>query len=136
MALFKCFKVNKHVQEYNSLGNSNGVLPSLSKSLLSSWIGAINDDIKPVVETTMAATQGMYEKARVAKRTAKYGVLYTVPCFIQIWTDRLLKEVFEVGTIGVIMKFQLQQTMHPWNVVSPHNEFYFKRLFHTGKCAL
>ena len=60
------------------------------------------------------AKQGTYEKARVAKRIAKYGELCTIQCFAQIWPDHpLKKELFEVGRRGVITKFQLQQTMHP-----------------------
>ena len=92
MALFKYFKVDKRVKEDNSLGNSDAVLPSSSGSLTqtipSSRIDAINDDVKPVVETIMdkgtATTRGTYEKfsadkkARVAKCAAEYGVLSTV----------------------------------------------------------
>ena len=51
------------------VGNSDAVLPSSSWSLtqitLSSRINAMNDDIKPVVETIMdkgTATRGIYEK--------------------------------------------------------------------------
>ena len=55
MALFKYFKVDKCMKEDNSLSNSNTVLPSSSVSLTqampSSQFDAINDDIKPVVET-------------------------------------------------------------------------------------
>ena len=53
----------------------------------SSRIDAINDDIKPVVETIMdkgTTMQGTYEKARVAKCTAKYGVLCSDQSFAQI----------------------------------------------------
>ena len=49
--------------------------------MLSLWIGAINDSIKPVVETIMdkgTVTRGTYEKAGVAKHTAKYELLYTI----------------------------------------------------------
>ena len=57
MALFKYFKVHKRVKEDNSLGNSDAVLPSSSGSLTqtipASRIEAINDDVKPVVETIM-----------------------------------------------------------------------------------
>ena len=44
------------------------------------------------------ATRGTYEKfsanekARVAKRTAEYGVLSTVRHFAKIWPERPLKE--------------------------------------------
>ena len=95
MALFKYFKVDKRVKEDNSLGNSDAVLPSSSGSLTqtipASRIDAINDDVKPVVETIMdkgiATTRGTYEKfsadekARVAKRAAGYGVLSTIRHF-------------------------------------------------------
>ena len=98
MALFKYFKVDKRVKEDNSLGNSDAVLPSSSGSFTqtipASRINAINDDVKPVVETIMdkgtATTRGMYEKfsadekARVAKRAAEYGVLSTVRHFAKI----------------------------------------------------
>ena len=98
MALFKYFKVDKRVKEDNSLGNSDVVLPSSSGSLTqtipASRIDAINDDVKPVVETIMdkgtATTRGTYEKfsadekTRVAKRAAEYGVLSTVRHFAKI----------------------------------------------------
>ena len=48
-----------------------------------------------MIETIMdkgTVKQGTYEKARVAKCTAKYGVLCTVRCFGQIWPDHSLKE--------------------------------------------
>ena len=106
MALFKYFKVDKHVKEDNSLGNSEAVLPSSSGSstqtIPASRIDTINDGVKPVVETIMdkgtVTTRGTYEKfpvdekARVAKRTAEYGVLSTVRHFAKIWPDRPLKE--------------------------------------------
>ena len=85
--LFKYFKVDKLVKQDISLGNSDAVLPSSSRSLtqtiLSSRIDAINDDIKPVVETIMdkgTAMRGTYkkfsldEKAGIAKCTAEYRV--------------------------------------------------------------
>ena len=53
----------------------------------SSRINSINDDIKPVVETVIdkwTAMRATYEKARVAKRAAKYGILYVLPRFGQI----------------------------------------------------
>ena len=85
---------------------------------MSSWTDAINDDIKPMVATIMVdkgtVTRGMHEKARLAKHVVKYEVLCTVWRFAHIWPDYLLKkELFEVGRIGVIMKFQLQETLHP-----------------------
>ena len=68
MALFKYFKVDKRVQGDDSLKNSDAVLPnsgeSLAQTIPSSQIDAINDDIKPVVQTIMdkgKATWGMYE---------------------------------------------------------------------------
>ena len=68
MALFKYFKFDKHVKEDNSLGNSDAVLPSSSRSLIqtipSSRVDAINDDIKLVVETVMdkgMTMQGTFE---------------------------------------------------------------------------
>ena len=98
MALFKYFKVDKRVKKDNSSGNSDAVLPSSSGSLTqtipASQTDAINDDVKPVVETIMdkgtATTRGMYEKfsadekARVAKHAAEYGVLSTVRHFAKI----------------------------------------------------
>ena len=51
-----------------------------------------------MIETIMkkgTAKQGTYEKARVAKRTVKYGVVCTVRRFAQIWPDHSLK----VGTV-------------------------------------
>ena len=57
MALFKYFKVYKRVKEDNSLGNSDAVLTSSSgcstQTIPASRIDAINDDVKPVVETIM-----------------------------------------------------------------------------------
>ena len=57
MALIKYFKVGKCVKEDNSLGNSDAVLQSSSGSLTqtipASQIDAINDNVKPVVETIM-----------------------------------------------------------------------------------
>ena len=57
MALFKYFKVDKRVKEGNNLGNSDAVLPnssgSLTQTIPASRIDAINDDVKPVVETIM-----------------------------------------------------------------------------------
>ena len=81
------------MKEDTSLGNSDAVLPiasssgSLTQTILSSQSDAINDDIKPVVETIMdkgTMTQGMYEKssvnekARVTKLAAEYGVFSTI----------------------------------------------------------
>ena len=64
MALFKYFKVDKCVKQ-----DSDAVLPNSSGPLVQtippSRIDAINDDLKPVVETMMdkgKTTQGMYEK--------------------------------------------------------------------------
>ena len=60
------------MKEDNSLGNSDAVLPIASSSrylteiILSSQTDAINDDIKPVVETIMqkkTVMQGMCEKS-------------------------------------------------------------------------
>ena len=60
---------------------------SLTQTILSSQTDAINDDIKPVVQTIMdkgTMTQGMYEKfsvnkmARVTKLAAEYGVFSTI----------------------------------------------------------
>ena len=70
MALFKYFKVDKRVKEDNSLGNSDAIFPSssgsLTQTILASRIDAINDDVKPAVETIMdkrtATTRGTYEK--------------------------------------------------------------------------
>ena len=75
----------------------------MTQTIPSSQIDAINDDIKPVVETTMEkgkATQDKYkkfsadEKARVAKLAAEYGVFSTVQNFnkICIWPDWPLKK--------------------------------------------
>ena len=93
------------MQKDDSLNNSDAVLPNSSRSLaqtiLSSRIDAVNDDVKPVVETIMhrgQTTRGTYEKfsadekARVAKHTAEYGVLSTIRHFAKIWPDRPLKE--------------------------------------------
>ena len=86
MALFMYFKVDKHMKEDKSLGNSNALLPSSSGSLTQamppSRIKAINNIIKPMVESNMdkgTTMQGTYEKARVAKCSAKYGVSDCVP---------------------------------------------------------
>ena len=100
MALFKYFKVDKCVKQ-----DSDAVLPNSSGPLVQtippSRIDAINDDLKPVVETMMdkgKTTQGMYEKfssdekARVAKHAAEHGVLSTVRHYAKIWPDRPLKE--------------------------------------------
>ena len=99
MALFKYFKVDKCVKEDNVvLLNPSG---PLARTIPPSRIDAINDDIKPVVDTIMdkgKATRGTYEKfssdekARVAKRAAEHGVLSTVRHFAKIWPDRPLKE--------------------------------------------
>jgi len=99
MALFKYFKVDKCVKEDNVvLLNPSG---PLARTIPPSRIDAINDDIKPVVDTIMdkgKATRGTYEKfssdekARVAKCTAEHGVLSTVRHFAKIWPDRPLKE--------------------------------------------
>ena len=101
MALFKYFKVDERVIE----DNSDVVLPSSSESLAktipSSRIDAINSTVKPVVEAITdkgKETRGTYEKfladekARVAKRTAEYGVLSTVRHFAKIWPERPIKE--------------------------------------------
>ena len=56
----------------------------------------------------------MYEKARVAKHALnmEYCVPFDIlPKFGQIVL--ITKELFEVGRMGVIVKFQLQHTMHP-----------------------
>lgn len=57
MALLKYFKINKRVQEDDSLNNSDAVWPNpsgpLAQSIPSPQIDAINDDIKPVVEIIM-----------------------------------------------------------------------------------
>ena len=79
--------------------------------MLSSQTDVINDNKKPVVETIMnkgMTVQGMYEKARVAKGAAKYGVLCIAWHFAKTWLMVLLKkELFEVGRVGLIVKFQL-----------------------------
>ena len=70
--------------------------------------------------------QGTHEKARVFRHVVKYGLLCTVRHFAKIWPDcPLKKELFEVGRIGVITKFQLQQTIHPCKCGIPH---FFERL--------
>ena len=58
-------------------------------------IDAINDNIKPLVETIMdkgIMKRGAYEKASIAKWVGKYGVLCTVQCFAQTLPNRPLKE--------------------------------------------
>ena len=47
--------------------------------------------MKPMIENIMdkeTMMRGTYEKARVAKHTAEYGVLCTVQCFTQNWLIR------------------------------------------------
>ena len=96
----------KYVKRVKEDNNGDAVLPSssgpLATTVPSSRIDAIDDAVKPVVETLMekgkAAARGPYEnfsadeKARVAKRTAEYGVLSTVRHFSKIWSERPLKE--------------------------------------------
>ena len=96
----------KYVKRVKEDNNGDAVLPSSSRPLATtvalSRIDAINDAVKPVVETLMekgkAVTRGPYEKfsadekARVAKHAAEYGVLSTVRHFSKIWTERPLKE--------------------------------------------
>ena len=113
MALFKYFKVDKCVKEDNSISNSNAVLPSssgsLTQAMLFSRIDAINDNIKAVVEIIMdtgMTTWDMYEKARVAKGTAKYGVLCIVWHCAKTWLDSPLTERTVWGwRVGTIAKF-------------------------------
>ena len=93
-------KYLKHVKD-----SGDAILPSSSGSLANSVplsrIYAVNNTVKPIVETLMEkgkATRGTYEKfsadekARVAKRAAEYGVLSTVRHFSKIWPERPLKE--------------------------------------------
>ena len=112
----------KYVKRVKEDNNGDAVLPSssgpLATTVPSSRIDAIDDAVKPVVETLMekgkAAARGPYEnfsadeKARVAKRTAEYGVLSTVRHFSKIWSERPLK--FEVGGISIIAKSILKQS--------------------------
>ena len=99
MTLFKYFKVDKCMKEDNSLSNSNAVLPSsrrsLTQAMLSTRTDVIDDNIKPVAETIIdkgTTMRGKYEKARVAKGAAKYGVLCIAQHFAKTWLDGPPKE--------------------------------------------
>ena len=63
ITVFKYFNVDKHLKEDSSLGSRHAALPisseSLTRTILSSQINAINDDTKPVLETIMAKGTAM-----------------------------------------------------------------------------
>ena len=146
------------MKEDTSLGNSDAVLPiasssgSLTQTILSSQTDAINDDIKPVVQTIMdkrTMTQGTYEKfsvnnmARVTKLAAEYGVfstirhftIYTVRNFTKVcnWPNCPLKKgTFLVDKLKVVL-FNCSGPYILVNSLSSHNGLHFKRLHHTGK---
>ena len=68
-------------------------------------------NIKPMVETIMdkgMVMQGTYENAKVAKHAVKYGYCVLFNILPRLGLIVLLKkELFKVGRVGTITKFQL-----------------------------